>query len=93
MVALLTQGMSINEDLTYPINIARNKGFSIKESAEMIAESMGYRGKLIFNTKYQDGDPVKILDDARFRKVFPNFQFFDHQTGIEETVNYYQSVL
>ena len=93
VVAILTLGISMNDALTYPVNIAREKGFSINQSAAMIAESVGYTGRLIFNTKYQDGDLVKILDATRFRELFPNFQFFDHQTGIQETVDYYQSVL
>jgi GDP-L-fucose synthase len=93
VVNIIIEGIYTKEDLIYPVNLAQHKGYTIKESAEIIADSVGFKGKLIFNTSYQDGDPIKILDDKRFRQLFPTFQFFDHKKGIEETVKYYKSIL
>lgn len=76
-----------------PINIAQNKAYSIRETAEMIKEAMGYKGKLVFNTKYQDGDPIKKLDDKLFRRKYPDFSFTDIKKGIQNTINYYQNIL
>ena len=93
IVRVLVKGLKIKEDLTYPVNIAQNKGYSIGESAKLIAKALGFGGKLVFNTKYQDGAPKKILDDKKFRKLFPEFKFTDHYKGILATVKYYESVL
>jgi GDP-L-fucose synthase len=93
VVNFLIEGLTTEEDLTYPVNIAQNKGYSIKESAEAIADALGFKGELAFNTKYQDGAPIKILDDRKFRKLFPNYKFFDHKEGIKKTVDYYKSAL
>ncbi|MBA7511057.1 GDP-L-colitose synthase [subsurface metagenome] len=93
VVNIIIEGIYTKEDLIYPVNLAQNKGYSVKESAEMIADSVGFKGKLTFNADYQDGDPIKILDDKKFRQLFPEFQFFNHKKGIEETVKYYKSVL
>jgi GDP-L-fucose synthase len=93
VVDMLVLGLTIEDDLTYPVNLAQNRGYSIRESAEFIAEAIGFDGKLVFNTKYQDGAPFKILDDRKFRSIFPDYDFFDHKKGIEETVKYYKSVL
>ncbi len=93
MVEILIKGLSIENDLIYPVNIAQNKGYSIKESAEMIKKAVGFDGNLVFNTKYQDGAPFKILDDNKFRSIFPDFEFINHEKGIENTVEYYESVL
>lgn len=90
---MLVEGMATKEDLLYPVNMGQNKGFSIKESAEFIAQAVGFTGELIFNTKYQDGAPIKILDNTKFKAVFPEFEFSDHQQGIEATVAYYQKIL
>lgn len=90
---ILIKGLTIVEDLIYPVNMAQNKGFSITESAKMIAEAVGFKGKLEFNTKYQDGAPYKILDDKRFRSIFLDYEFFDHKKGIQETVKYYKNIL
>lgn len=90
---VLIQAMNLKEDLTYPVNIAQNKGYSIMQSAKLIAKEIGYKGKLIFNTSYQDGALIKVLDDKKFRKLFPKFKFTDHQLAIRETVKYYQPIL
>ena len=93
VVNILIKGLRIENDLIYPVNIAQNKGYSIKESAELIREAVGFKGELIFNTKYQDGAPFKILDDKKFRSIFSDYEFFDHKKGIDNTVKYYKSVL
>jgi GDP-L-fucose synthase len=93
IVSFLIKGLTIEEDLIYPINIAQNKGYSIKESAGLIAKAIGFKGKLIFNIKYQDGAPIKILDDKKFRQLFPDYQFFDHKEGIKKTIEYYNRIL
>ncbi|MFA5879709.1 MAG: NAD-dependent epimerase/dehydratase family protein [Candidatus Margulisiibacteriota bacterium] len=90
VIHFLIKGTTIETDLTYPVNIAQNKGYSIKESAELIADAVGFSGKLIFNTTYQDGAPIKILDDKKFRSLFPDYTFYNHQKGIKNTVAYYK---
>ncbi len=91
VVNILIEGITTEQDLLYPINLAQNKGFSIKDSAELIKKALKYNGQLYFNTKYQDGAPVKILDNNLFNKKFPNFKFYDHYKGLEKTINYYKS--
>jgi GDP-L-fucose synthase len=93
VVSVLKLGLTIETDLIYPVNIGQNKGYSIRESAEMIAREVGFSGNLDFNTKYQDGAPYKILDDRKFRELFPSYKFYDHRQGIKETVSYYRSIL
>lgn len=90
---MLCNAISFNGGLIYPINIAQNKAYSIRETAEMIKELIGYEGELVFNTGYQDGAPTKILDDTLFRQSFPEFRFTDIGEGIKETVKYYQAEL
>jgi GDP-L-fucose synthase len=40
----------------------------------------------------RDGAPRKVMDDRRFRKVFPNFQFTPLNEGVAATMKYYSSV-
>ena len=93
LVTILEKSLTLAKDLVFPVNIAQNKGYSIKSSAEMIAKAVGFSGILQFDTRYPDGDPKKVLDDKRFREIFPDFTFTDHLQGIINTVQYYQSVL
>ena len=52
VVNIIREGIYTKEDLIYPVNLAQNKGYSVKESAEMIADSVGFKGKLTFNAGY-----------------------------------------
>ena len=85
--------MELSNTDVEPINMGQNKGYSIKESAEYIAEAAEFTGQLTFNATYKDGAPVKILDNGKFRKFFPEFIFFNHKKGIAETIKYYRSQL
>ena len=81
------------QELLCPVNIAQQKGYSIRESAAFIAEALGYRGTLVYNTAYPDGDRKKIMSNELFRKIFPDVVFTDHQKAIQKTVEYYLSLL
>lgn len=76
-----------------PINIAQGKGYKIKESVEFIKELCGYKGQIVFNTKYMDGDPVKVLCNKKFSLNFPDYKFLDHKEAILKTIKYYEGVL
>ena len=93
LTRVLIMGLTIKEDLIYPINFAQNKGYSIEESARIIARMLNYQVRFVFNTKFQDGVPVKIMDDLKFRQLFPKFKFTDHEKAIGKTVKYYFSIL
>jgi len=93
LARMLADAVDFNESQIHPVNIAQNKAYSIGETAEMIKELTGYEGKLMFNTKYQDGAPIKKLDDKLFRSKYPNFTFTDIYEGIKETINYYKKTL
>lgn len=75
----------------YPVNFAQNKGYSIKEIAEMASRELNYPVKFVFNTSKPDGAPIKILDDTQFRAKYPDFKFTPIEQGIKKTIEYYLS--
>ena len=75
-----------------PVNLAQKRGHSIAEIAALAATILGYEVELVFNTRYPDGAPSKILDDRRFRERFPDFRFTPIEEGIARTIDYYRSV-
>ncbi|NBO93046.1 MAG: GDP-L-fucose synthase [Planctomycetia bacterium] len=71
-----------------PINIGSGTGVSVAELAYLIAEVVGYRGKLRFDTSRPDGQPVKILDSAPLARLGwkPKTPL---RTALEETYNWF----
>tara|TARA_Y100001938_G_C8061218_1_gene417399 strand:+ start:641 stop:1558 length:918 start_codon:yes stop_codon:yes gene_type:complete len=78
------------EGQEYPVNMGQEKGYSIAESAGLIKRACKFKGKITFDTKYRDGDPVKIVSGEKFKQLFKDFEFFDHYQGIKNTVKYYK---
>jgi len=47
-------------------NIGTGIDYSIKELADTVAEIIGYKGEIIWDTSKPDGSPRKLLDSSRF---------------------------
>ena len=90
---IMTTAAENTGDVIEPINIAQGDGSSIKQTAEFIATALEFDGELTFNTDYQDGAAIKILKTGKFTETFGDFDFYDHQEGIRNTVDYYREVL
>ena len=78
--------------LEQPTNLAQNDGLSVKELVDIIQSKFDYKGRLTWDTSKPDGAPKKVMDDTKFRQVFPEFVFTPFEEGIAETVKYYESV-
>ena len=78
--------------LQQPLNLAQNDGLSVKELVDIIQHKFDYKGRLVWDASKPDGAPKKVMDDTRFREVFPDFEFTDFNEGIAKTVAYYESV-
>lgn len=80
------------EEQVYPLNLAQNKAYSITEIAKIAAEALDYNIEFVFNTKYIDGAPFKILDNKFFREKYPSFSFTPLNEGIINTIEYYKKI-
>lgn len=76
-----------------PVNIAQNRGYTVRELADMLCRVTGFAGRVTYNPAFPDGAPKKVMDDALFRRRFPDFTFTPLEEGLRETVQYYAGVL
>ena len=58
-----------NYDSGEPINIGSGQETSIRDLAHTIAETVGYTGKIVFDTSKPDGTPRKLLDSSRLKAL------------------------
>lgn len=74
--------------LELPINIGVGADYSIRELAGIIADVVGYRGRIAWDIAKPDGAPRKLLDNARIRALGwqPKIEF---AVGIRETYNWF----
>lgn len=78
--------------LAEPINIAQNFGLSVRELVGIIQEQFDFQGKIVFDETKPDGAPRKVMDNRRFNRTFPGFEFTSLPAGIAETIKYYRSL-
>jgi GDP-L-fucose synthase len=74
--------------LEFPLNIGVDADMSIKQLAEIIAEVVGYTGRLDWDLTKPDGAPRKLLDSARLRAFgwLPKVGFAE---GLGDTYEWY----
>jgi GDP-L-fucose synthase len=63
-----------------PVNLGAGFEISIKDLVALIAELMGFKGRIIWDNTMPDGQPRRMVDTSRAKKEFG----FEAKTGLEE---------
>lgn len=88
------------DDSTMPLNCGIGTEISIRELAERVASTVGYKGKICWDTTKPDGQLRKKLDTKRFEELFrrvrpelgrPEYSSLDW--GLRQTVDWYMAQL
>jgi GDP-L-fucose synthase len=76
-------------DADTPINVGTGDDLTIKDTAELVAKVVGYRGVLEWDEAHPDGTPRKLLDTTRIRALgwAPRINLHD---GIAHTYAWYR---
>jgi GDP-L-fucose synthase len=77
-----------NYDAPEPINVGVGSDLSIRELAEMVADIVGYQGRLEFDTSKPDGTPRKLLDVSKLHGLGWREEI-DLREGLEQTYAWY----
>lgn len=76
------------------VNVGSGEDITIRETAELIADLVGFTGETIYNTEQPDGTPRKLLDTGRINRLgwHPRFGFreglTDAYNGYKRAMNY-----
>ena len=81
-----------NYSSSQPINVGSSKEISIKQLANMIAETIGWDGNFQFNKNMPDGTILKKLDSTKINNMGWTPKI-DIKTGIKETIKEYCKLL
>lgn len=74
-----------------PVNLGSAFEISIRDLVEMIAEEVGFRGELRWDTSKPNGQPRRKLDVSRAEQEFGFISRTDFRTGLRETIDWYES--
>lgn len=79
-----------NEPTT--INIGTGEDVTIKELAELIAKTVGFEGKLAFDTSKPDGTPRKLMDVSKLNALGWKYKI-PLDEGIKATYELYKKII
>ncbi len=78
-------------DKSEPINLGAGFEISIKDLIEMIAEKVGFNGKIVWDTSKPDGQPRRCLDTRKASKEFNFKASTSFAEGIMKTIDWYKN--
>ncbi|VAX29237.1 GDP-L-fucose synthetase, partial [hydrothermal vent metagenome] len=85
----LMENYDVNPDIDPGlINIGTGKDITIKELAEIIKETVGFKGSITWDTTRPDGTPQKLLDVTKLKSLGWNSKTTLKQ-GIKQTYDWY----
>jgi GDP-L-fucose synthase len=76
-----------------PINLGAGMEISIRQLAHLIAQSVGFRGELIFDASKPDGQPRRMVDTTKAERLFGFRAKTSFEEGLHKTIEWYQQVM
>ena len=73
------------------MNLGAAREISIRDLAELIANVVGYEGRIVWDTEKPNGQPRRSVDATRARELFGFEAKTSLREGIERTVAWYRS--
>ena len=76
-----------------PVNVGSGSEVKIKRLAEMVAEIVGYTGRIDWDTRMPDGQPRRLLDVERAALEFGFRAETPLEVGLTATIEWYREAL
>ena len=74
-----------------PVNIGTGEEISIHDLAHLIANEVGFKGELVWDTAKPNGQPRRCLDTRRAKQLFGFEPTWKLREGIQRTVTWFRS--
>ena len=69
--------------------VAPDQETSIRQLAETIAKIFEFKGEIIFDATKPEGELKRILDNRKFKNIFPSFQFMSLEKSLQSAMDWY----
>jgi len=73
-----------------PVNLGAGKEISIRDLAELVADIVGFRGRITWDTSMPNGQPRRSIDASRARELFGFEARTPLRDGLERTIAWYR---
>ena len=73
------------------LSVGEEEEVSIRDVAGMVAEAMGFAGRVVLDASKADGQFKKTASNAKLRALLPGYKFKPIREGIAETVAWFEA--
>jgi len=80
-------------DGSEPVNLGAGFEITIRALTELIAELMGFAGRILWDPNQPDGQPRRCLDTSRAERLFGFRARTPFEEGLQRTIAWYRSEL
>ena len=74
-----------------PVNLGTGVETTIKETAEIVAEAVGFSGEIRWDSSMPNGQPRRSLDSSKARELFGFSAKIPLREGVARTVEWYRA--
>ena len=78
-----------NNETNIILSVPEQDEISIGNLAHLIAKTMHYEDRIVFDTSYSDGQYKKTVSNDKCLSLSPDFQFLPVENGIQLTVDWF----
>jgi GDP-L-fucose synthase len=72
-----------------PVNIGAGFEITIKDLVTTIARLTGFKGKIVWDATKPNGQPRRLLDTSKAKKLFGFTSSTDFESGLQNTIDFY----
>jgi GDP-L-fucose synthase len=74
-----------------PVNLGNGREITIKDLTHLVADTTGFKGKVVWDPTKPDGQPRRCLDVSRAKEVFGWTAKTSLEDGMRKTVDWFES--
>ena len=72
-----------------PVNLGAGREITIRELVETVARLCGFAGEILWDTSQPDGQPRRMLDTSRAKRLFGFEAKTEFEAGLHATISWY----
>jgi GDP-L-fucose synthase len=86
---VISRFVTFNGNATLIVSPPKESEIKIRELVDLIADSFEFKGKIVYESDFADGQIKKTTDSVELLNYFPDFTFTTIQDGLKTNIDYF----
>lgn len=86
---VISRFVNFNDSATLIVSPPKESEITIRTLVDTIAETFEFKGRIVYESDFADGQIKKTTDSAELTNFFPDFTFTSIKDGLKSTIEYF----